>query len=273
MKSALVIPDLPRDAPDLLSAALDVVRRAGGTTLNVLAAREPPEDTILPTEEMLTDRTRAQIRATQQQWADSLHASFRDWLARSRADGLVGDVEVNWLDMEISVARIIQAHASAADLIVLGTARPHDSDQKRRAVQAAIFESGRPVLFVPPGWTRPVGHNVVLAWKDSAPCRRTVLSARPLLAAAGDVAVIRADADRPSVLADLLAGVKARYLPPITDGAPENVSRVILSQCRAGGCDLLVMGGYAHGALYNRLVGSVTQDILECGEIPVFLQH
>ncbi|MCE2574303.1 universal stress protein [Komagataeibacter sp. FNDCR2] len=273
MKTALIILNRPEDAAGLLAVGLDVVARAGGAALNVLAAREPPEDTILPTEEMLTDRTRAQIRATQRQWADSLHACFHDWLTAGRADGAIGNVEVNWLDPEISVTRMMQAYASEADLIVLGFPQPHDSDQKRRAVHAAIFDSGRPVVFVPPGWNRPAGRNILLAWKDTTSCRRTVRSARPILAAARDVAVLRADTDTPSVLTDLLAGVVARYLPPLDDGAPEDVTRVILRQCRDNGCDLLVMGGYTHGALYNRLVGSVTQDILECGEIPVFLQH
>lgn len=185
----------------------------------------------------------------------------------------MGNVEVNWLDPEISVTRMMQAYASDADLIVLGFPQPHDSDQKRRAVHAAIFDSGRPVMFVPPGWNRSIGRNILLAWKDTPSCRRTVRSVRPILATAHDVAVMRADTDTSSVLADLLAGLAVRYLPPEDDGAPEDVTRVILRQCHDTGRDLLVMGGYTHGALYNRLVGSVTQDILECREIPVFLQH
>ncbi len=154
----------------------------------------------------------------------------------------MGNVEVNWLDPEISVTRMMQAYASDADLIVLGFPQPHDSDQKRRAVHAAIFDSGRPVMFVPPGWNRSIGRNILLAWKDTPSCRRTVRSVRPILATAHDVAVMRADTDTSSVLADLLAGLAVRYLPPEDDGAPEDVTRVILRQCHDTGRDLLVMG-------------------------------
>jgi nucleotide-binding universal stress UspA family protein len=273
MKKFLVILNRPDDALGLLAAGLDILTSVGGVSLTVLAAREPPDDTILPTEDMLTDETRAHIRTLQRQWADDLHARFHDWLVRKRAAGGIGDLEVNWLDPEISVGRMIRAYASEADLIVIGFPQPHDSDQKRRAVHAAIFDSGRPVLFMPPGWNRPVGRHILLSWKDTPPCRRAFLSARPLLEAAADMAVLAAD-DRPGApLEDLLSGLTVEHLAPVGSASPIDAAETILRVCRDTGRDLLVMGGYAHGKLYNHLVGSKTQAILERRELPTFMQH
>lgn len=271
MKTALVILNRPQDVTGLLAAGLSVLRAVGGTALSVLAAREPPEDTILPTEEMLTDTDRARIRAQQREWADGLHGHYHDWLVKCRADGTLGDMETNWLDPEISVERLIRAYASEVDLIVIGFPQSHDSDQKRRAVRAAIFDSTRPVLFIPPGWDGLVGRKVLLAWKDTASCRRTFLSARPILDAAGEVEVVGDGAA--SAVGELLPGLSVTPVKADDDSAPVEVAAALQRLCRDNGRDMLVMGGYAHGRLYNHIIGSVTQIMLENPQIPIFMQH
>ncbi|MBL7235652.1 MAG: universal stress protein [Komagataeibacter hansenii] len=271
MKTALVILNRPQDVTGLLAAGLSVLRAVGGMTMSVLAAREPPEDTIVPTEEMLTDTDRARIRAQQREWADGLHDRYHDWLAKCRADGTLGEMETNWLDPEISVERMIRACASETDLIVIGFPQSHDSDQKRRAVRAAIFDSARPVLFIPPGWDGPVGRNVLLAWKDTASCRRTFVSVRPILDAARDVEIVGDGAG--AAVDKLLPGLQVTPVMADDGGAPVEFAAALLRLCRDNGRDMLVMGGYAHGRLYNHIIGSVTQIMLESPEIPIFLQH
>ncbi|GBQ83345.1 UspA domain-containing protein [Gluconacetobacter johannae DSM 13595] len=277
MNGILVVLNRPEHAQGLLVAAADILHRVGGARLDVLAAREPPQDTILPTENMLTERRVAALRDDQRRWADDLHTRFRAWLSAARADGRVSpSVEVNWLDPEISVGRIIEGYAGDAALIVIGFPQPHDSDQKRRATRAALFESGRPVLFVPPDWNRPVGTRILLAWTDTQPCRRAFASADALLRQAGHVALLaQSDTPPPAGLPLTCAPPgRAPTTPPAAPPtAPIDAAEQILAAARDDGSDLIVMGAFAHGRLHDRLLGSVTAHILDRRDIPTWMQH
>ncbi|GBQ25737.1 universal stress protein [Gluconacetobacter azotocaptans] len=274
MNGILVILNRPEHAPGLLAAAAEILHRVGGARLDVLAAREPPQDTILPTENILTEQRTTELRDAQRGWANDLHTRFRAWLSAARADGQVSpSVEANWLDPEISVGRIIAGYAGDAALIVIGFPQPHDSDQKRRATHAALFDSGRPVLFVPPGWNRPVGARILLAWKDTEPCRRAFASAGAVLRQAEHLALLRqSDTPPPAGLPPTCAPLpgQARTAPP---ASPIDAAEQILATAHDDGCDLIVMGAFAHGRLHDRLLGSVTTHILDRPDIPTWMQH
>ncbi|NVN13063.1 hypothetical protein, partial [Nguyenibacter vanlangensis] len=73
MTGLLILLNRPDQVAALLDAARDVAGRLAVRRLDVAAAREPPDDTILPTEEILTEADRARIRAAQRAWAEALH--------------------------------------------------------------------------------------------------------------------------------------------------------------------------------------------------------
>jgi hypothetical protein len=48
-------------------------------------------------------------------------------------------------------------------------------------VEAALFESGRPVLLVPPSSPGSIGETIVIAWNGSTETARTVALGMPFL--------------------------------------------------------------------------------------------
>lgn len=271
MQRCLVILNQPDQAEVLLSLAASLVKRTGGDRIDVLAAREPPENAAGSVG--LTEESIFVMRQDQRDWAASLHATFHIWLEKeygSPAERLSA-VEVNWLDPEIAVERIINGYGRDAGLILMGFPDPRDSDQKQRALRSAIFETGRPVLLVPPYWDRPCGHRVLMAWRNAPCARRAFAAARIFLPQAEKVTVLTAEGD--VFPADLLPGVTFDTQSlPYRHGA-DAVAQQVLDTVREEQADLLVMGGYQHGMLYNRIMGSVTDYVLKRPDIPVLLQH
>jgi nucleotide-binding universal stress UspA family protein len=47
----------------------------------------------------------------------------------------------------------------------------------------------------------------------------------------------------------------------------------LLSRVSDKGCDLLVIGGYAHSRLRDLVVGGVTETMLEHMTVPVLMSH
>ncbi len=269
MQRCLVILSQLDQTEVLLGMAAQALSRIRGMRrIDVLAAREPPEQSL---GHIGFSDTQAQtLRASQQDWADALHTRFQHWLAQeygAPADRL-GKVEVNWLDPEITVDRIIAGYGKDADLLVLGFPDSRDSAQKHVATRAAIFESGRPVLFVPPFWDQPSGDRVFMAWKDTPACRRAFLAARSFVGAAKAVEVAVSATD-PLPL-DILPGLTPTQ-QQLAD--TRNIGQALLDMAGAFHADMLVIGGYQHTMLYSRLMGSVTDYILANPRMPVLLQH
>src|SRR3546814_5198539 len=76
------------------------------------------------------------------------------------------------------------------DLTVVS--RPQSaSDRPRMAtLEAALFESGRPVLLAPPTPLGTLGENILIAWNGTPEAARTVAFALPLLRPARQVTVV-----------------------------------------------------------------------------------
>ncbi|WP_338331819.1 universal stress protein [Acetobacter sp. LMG 32666] len=269
MQRCLVILSQLDQTEVLLGMAAQALSRIRGMRrIDVLAAREPP-DQILG-RMGFSDEQAQTLRANQLEWANAVHTRFQHWLAQeygAPADRL-GKVEVNWLDPEITVDRMIAGYGKDADLLIMGFPDSRDSAQKHGATRAAIFESGRPVLFVPPFWDQTSGDRIFMAWKDTPACRRAFFAARSFVGAAKAVEVaVSATAPLPL---DILPGVTFVQQPVADSG---NAGQALLDKAGAFHADLLVIGGYQHNMLYSRLVGSVTDYILANPRVPVLLQH
>lgn len=55
--------------------------------------------------------------------------------------------------------------------------------------------------------------------------------------------------------------------------ARSDIQATILSVAADEGLDLLVMGGYGHSRLQERVLGGVTRDMLSCMTVPVLMSH
>ena len=91
------------------------------------------------------------------------------------------EVSYSWIGRQLFGDSHIGSFARVFDLIVLG--RPGRSDQHPRVatVEAALFESGRPVLLVPPSSPGSIGETIVIAWNGSTETARTAALGMPFL--------------------------------------------------------------------------------------------
>jgi nucleotide-binding universal stress UspA family protein len=183
-----------------------------------------------------------------------------------------------WRRGDLEEDDFVGSYGRAFDIIVLG--RPSDQFNHPRlpTVEAALFESGRPVLLAPPTAPATLGTTVVIAWNRSTETARTVALAMPLLAEAQRIVVIAFDdwgVSGPSIQ-DLRHTFERNGLPVETRSLPNphgHAGEAILSAAESLGCDLLVKGAYTQSRLRQFTFGGATSHILSNTTIPVLMAH
>jgi nucleotide-binding universal stress UspA family protein len=167
------------------------------------------------------------------------------------------------------------------DLSIVGQAEPEASAAEEMIAEAALFESGRPVIIVPYIQKAPLKlDRVMLCWDGSRAATRAIADAMPLLDRAGRVEIViianehgKQDeiegADMGAHLArhGLNVEVKRTVLGDI------DVADVILSHAADAGSDFIVMGGYGHSRLREFVLGGVTRSIFRSMTAPVLMSH
>lgn len=214
--------------------------------------------------------------------AEKLKAEVERVSARLEPKAGAGAVESQLL--EIEAARFaIGMRARHCDISVVGRPAAPTSDWQHAILEGALFESGRPVLVVPPGWKKEeIGQRVFVCWKPAREAARALADAGDFLAAANHVFVAVAsprqyEADQaPSRGADIVShlgrrGVDASLLR--IDSTHRNEAEALLEEAHAAHADLLVLGGYGHSRITEFLFGGVTRDMLARSDIPMLMAH
>lgn len=261
----------PDSAPRLLSASERLAELVGGTRIDVLVVRVPPETTILPSEEVLTARKAANIREQEQERAAALRSAFDYWAARTRSEGL----SAQWVEREGLVDAVLRKRGATADVIVLRRPETHDRVPTQQELHTALFETDRPVLIIPPGPPVAFGRRVAIAWRNDRPATRAVLSALRCRVPPEKVFVlagVREGAPQPTV-PDILweHGIEAElHVLPIGPGV---FGETLLAKAHELGADLIVMGAYRHSPMREFLLGGVTRFMLAHANIPILMRH
>jgi nucleotide-binding universal stress UspA family protein len=146
--------------------------------------------------------------------------------------------------------------------------------------QAAIFDSGRPVLLV--SKARPLSgmpRRILVAWDASPASVRAIHAALPLIRGADETIIATVSDDkeiRPGQsgieLAHLLArhGGKPRFMA-LQRGSGGVLER-LLAAASDTESDMLVMGAVRHSPLRNLVLGSATAEVLAVGpQLPMLL--
>ncbi len=198
-------------------------------------------------------------------------------LGRGPAEGREG-VSYAWVRPGGEADTFIGGYGRVFDLIVLG--RPGRAPQSPRMapLEAALFESGRPVLIAPPTPPTELGRNVLVAWNGSTEQARTNAFAMPLLRSADEVTVLTVEGGMtPGPTGEEVALHLVRNGVPATAvtvaPAGRTTGEAILDQARLRGCDLLVKGAYAQSRLRQMIFGGATRHILAHATLPVLMAH
>ena len=167
------------------------------------------------------------------------------------------------------------------DLAVVGQPKRDTGMPEEVLDEGVLFESGRPVLFVP--FIQRAGlklDHVMVCWDGSRAATRAIGDAMPILEKAKQVDVVIIATKEPKTKelsgADLgqhLArhGIKVdvkRITSPDIDTAS-----TILSYAADASTDLIVMGGYGHSRLREFVLGGVTHALFDSMTVPVLMSH
>jgi nucleotide-binding universal stress UspA family protein len=150
-------------------------------------------------------------------------------------------------------------------------------------LEAALFDSGRPVLVLPHGYpfldTSGFG-TVVVAWDHTRAAARAMADAMPILRLAKSVRVVTITHEKIipreppplEVVSHLAAhGICVAYDAVDADGRDAATAIAAYIKKRSG--DLLVMGGYGHSRLREFILGGATKDLLTHPPVPLFMSH
>ncbi len=178
-----------------------------------------------------------------------------------------------------------------ADLIVIAAPEHTSGGIESAALETALLDTGRPVLLAHNRCRMPTntqhgekpvpspaaGGRMVIGWDGSRAAALSTRNALPLLKLAAAVDVVhlatgRERANPRDVTAYLgLHGIKASAH---TLSVPDRtIADVLLGITRSYPSSMLVIGADSHDIMADAPFGSVTRDIINTADVPVFLSH
>jgi len=183
-----------------------------------------------------------------------------------------------WRDSEGFESQVVGEHGRLFDLIVVGCAGRQGGTERDTVCEAALFDSGRPVLVASSALPATLGETVVVAWNGSTETARTIGLGMPFLLGAKRVVVLTVEGSTvPGPEGEQVAAHLARngVAAEARTAQPRGGSggQAILDECRELDADLLLKGAYTHSRLRQMIFGGATSHILSHAELPVLLAH
>ena len=270
----LAVPDAMQAC---LHAAVAAARPFADARIEVLHVRIDPADTVLPSEEVLTTSRRQALEREEAAAAALLAAEFAAWnAARQDAPGSAprrGPTPASWQEVTGNPAEALRDLAPGTDLLVLPRPGRHAHPLLREGLDAALFETGKPVLVVPPDWRGSFGARLAVGWRDSPATRQAIAAAAPWLLAAERVIALEVTDGPPSAVA-LPVPIPPEHLEhQAIRREGRHDAEALLAAVAACGADGLVMGAYRRGRVLEWVLGGVTEDVLRFAPLPVLLRH
>lgn len=167
------------------------------------------------------------------------------------------------------------------DLVVVGQPQRKNSVPDEVIDEGVLFESGRPVIFVP--FIQKGGmkaDRIMVCWDGSRTATRAVADAMPFLKKARQIEIVIIS-DKPPKKDEMPGADLGQHLA--RHGLKVEVKRItspdigvpstILSYAADSSADMIVMGGYGHSRLREFVLGGATRGLLESMTVPVLMSH
>ncbi|MBR0712241.1 universal stress protein [Bradyrhizobium liaoningense] len=184
-----------------------------------------------------------------------------------------------WLENAPEGEEFVGNYGRAFDLVVMARSDVDAAGPHRRAIESALFESGRPVLLAPLTAQRSVATNIMIHWNGSTEQARANAFAMPLLRLAKRVSVLTVIGGQevPGPSADRIVQ-QLRYNDIAAEAirvelGNRDTGEAVLDAARAQGCDLLVKGAFTRTRLRQMIFGGATSHIMEHADLPVLMAH
>ena len=286
IKSILVVINGTDHARPALTAAFTVARDFAAH-LDILHVRSDPRDSVPILGEGVSGNLVEEIM-------DVAEKESRDRALRARAlfdetcktFGFpvierpdAGRASVAWIEDTGREEETVARRGRLTGLIVLPRPTPESDVGTTMTLNAALFETGRPVLVVPPGYGGgAIGTKIAISWNGSKEAARAIAGAANFIECSKEVTVITAVGEAPAApeVPEMITylgwhGIRASTHNLKASGRIEG--EVLFKDCAQIGADLVVMGAYTRNRLRQMILGGVTRYALEHAEVPLLMAH
>jgi nucleotide-binding universal stress UspA family protein len=222
-------------------------------------------------------------------WAGDIREGQAEAEARARAleaklatTPLSAMVASQYIDRG-TVATLAARFARYADLTLITPQAEGFELMQSWVMNGALFESGRPVLLLPKGPVGfPAARRVMIAWDASVEASKAVRDAIELMQKAEAVHAVLIDpvpsfeGHGPEPGADLAAYLGRHGIATTVHRLPREGKETadVLRRCATDlGADLIVMGGFGHSRLRERIFGGTTTSMMKNPQVPVLMAH
>jgi len=276
MKTILI----PTEDHDAMASVLEsacIIGRSFGSYIEGIAAR-PSAGTYVTVEPVSSLAISEAYDGDAAGQARSQFESFMQAHDVPHADRVPAALSYGWPLVDAVDDAFIGSYGRTFDLIVLGRPGRAPENPRMPPLEAALFESGRPVLIAPPVAPKILGRNILVAWNGSTEQAHTNAFALPLLLKAEKVTVLTVEGGTtPGPSGEQAArnlsrnGIKTEALTVKPGG--RTTGEIILDYAASNGCDLLVKCAYTQSRLRQMIFGGATRHILANATLPVFMAH
>ncbi len=208
-----------------------------------------------------------------------LFENFMRENAVPQAEGAASGLSYGWFEEAPEGESFVGSYGRVFDVIVMGRSDSNSIGLHDKAIEAGLFDSGRPVLIASPALPRQIATNVLVAWNCSTEQARTTAFAMPLLRHAERVTVLHVEGGAavpgPSA-AQMIRCLQRNGIPAaaMTVGLEgRNTGEAILAAAQTLGCDLLIKGAYTQSRLRQMIFGGATRHILANASLPVLMAN
>ncbi|QFT94422.1 Universal stress protein family protein [Roseovarius sp. THAF9] len=240
-----------------------------------------PYGVVIPT--MLRRQIEDAAHANADVTRDQLYGEFEKQakkLGLEIADHEMDKPTTRFIEYEGKQVDAVQRYGRLCDIVCV--AKP---DQKMNlgvnTLKSALFSSGRPVMMCPDNDVSDAGFadHVAIGWNGSLEATRAVAMAMPLISSAKKVTILHTGdspkdehpgADQLQRYLEL-RGVASEIRLFKAEG--RNVGRQLLSETRAAGAGMLIIGAYHDSYERESLFGGNSQVVVAEADFPVVMVH
>lgn len=187
-----------------------------------------------------------------------------------------GSNSFSWREVQGNFADQVVQASLLSDLVVFGPLSERDKPGLTEAFEAALLETGRPVLLTAHAPAKNLARRIVIGWNGSKCCAHSAIEALPYLEKADTVEILTVGKEENNEGADLTEYLKFHNITAqqrLVDPGNRTVGEALLEAAASSGASMLVLGGYGHTRLREMFAGGVTRHVVSHADIPLFLVH
>ena len=228
----------------------------------------------------------AVVTRAEDQRSEDIDAAARTFREKLAAGGAVeraltaggSGASMSWRDAQGVESALVGEYGRLFDLIIVGRREREMAYSWVETCEAALFDSGRPVLLSAPTPVSEIGRRIVIAWNGSTETARTIALGMPLLQRADSVLVLTVETGTvPGPSGEQVAqhltrsGIDATAVTKSLQR--RSIGEAMLEEAHAAGADLMFKGAYTQSRLRQMIFGGATNHILYNATLPVLFAN